>query len=76
MTRFVSITECETGHDCGVRAKLSLVLFVFGSSLSVLIATASAQDQRVGDLAAAAQNPIADMVSLPHQKNTFFSLFR
>ena len=44
--------------------------------LSVLLpaAGALAQEQGAGDLAKQSQNPVADLISLPFQNNTFFGV--
>jgi hypothetical protein len=45
------------------------------SLLALILAQASAShDQDSGDLAKAAQNPVAAMISLPLQNNTFFGV--
>jgi hypothetical protein len=55
-------------------AKLSLAFLVVGWVLSGQVTAATAQDKGTSDLAAAAQNPIANMISLPLQNNTFFGV--
>jgi hypothetical protein len=66
--------EFETCHDHGVRAKLSLAFLILGWFLSALMTPAGAQEKSTSDLAAAAQNPIANMISLPLQNNTYFGV--
>lgn len=55
-------------------ANLPFAFVVLGCILSALTTPAGAQDQSTSDLAAAAQNPVADMISLPFQNNTFFGV--
>jgi hypothetical protein len=53
---------------------LCLAALILGSILLGLTTRAGAQDQSTSDLAAAAQNPVAKMISLPLQNNTFFGV--
>jgi hypothetical protein len=45
-----------------------------GLAFFLLLQTANAADDDTSDLAAAAQNPVADMISLPLQNNTYFNV--
>ncbi len=50
------------------------VAVTLGIAVSGLSTPGNAQGQKTGDLAAAAQNPIASMISLPFQNNTYFDI--
>jgi hypothetical protein len=47
-------------------------LWLLAAALLSLTSAAAAQDQ--ADLAKASQNPVAAMISLPFQNNTFFGI--
>ena len=52
-----------TSYYCGL-------VFALGG----LISPVNAAEEKTGDLAEAAQNPIASMISLPFQNNTYFDI--
>lgn len=51
---------------------MTVRLLLLTAALLSLTSAAAAQDQ--GDLAKAAQNPVAAMISLPFQNNTLFGV--
>lgn len=52
-----------------------LVVFLIASSvLASLTSAAGAENESTADLATAAQNPVASMISLPFQNNTYFGV--
>jgi hypothetical protein len=54
---------------------MSTRLWLIGAMLLLPFpSVAVAQDQSTGDLAKASQNPVAAMISLPFQNNTFFDV--
>lgn len=61
----------------GRNSALIVVILLLSMNLGALSAGVRAEDAKPsgsGDLAAAAQNPIANMISLPFQNNTFFGV--
>ena len=59
-----------------VRSKFSVTFLRLALTVACLIATSAAYAQQGEDLREAAQNPIADLISLPFQNNTNFDIGR
>jgi hypothetical protein len=59
-----------------VRSKFSITFLRLALTVAVLIATSAAYAQQGESLREAAQNPIADLISLPFQNNTNFDIGR
>ena len=59
-----------------VRSKFSVTFLRLALTVAVLIATSAAHAQQGEDLREAAQNPIADLISVPFQNNTNFDIGR
>ena len=59
-----------------VRSKFSITFLRLALTVAVLIATSAAYAQQGENLREAAQNPIADLISLPFQNNTNFDIGR
>jgi len=59
-----------------VRSKFSVTFLRLALTVACLIATSSAYAQQGEGLREAAQNPIADLISLPFQNNTNFDIGR
>ena len=59
-----------------VRSKFILTFLRLALTVAVLIATSPAYAQQGEDLREAAQNPIADLISVPFQNNTNFDIGR
>jgi hypothetical protein len=51
-----------------------LILLLAAALAATALQAVQAQDSSASDLAAAAQNPVANMISLPFQNNTFFGV--
>ena len=58
------------------RSKFSATFLRLALTVACLIATSPAYAQQGEDLREAAQNPIADLISLPFQNNTNFDIGR
>ena len=56
--------------------KFSITFLRLALTVAVLIATSAAYAQQGESLREAAQNPIADLISLPFQNNTNFDIGR
>ena len=59
-----------------VRSKFRVTFLRLALTVACLIATSPAYAQQGEDLREAAQNPIADLISLPFQNNTNFDIGR
>jgi hypothetical protein len=57
-----------------VRSKFSITFLRLALTVAIPIATSAAYAQQGEDLREAAQNPIADLISLPFQNNTNFDI--
>lgn len=68
------IVTVERGMHALRNNGLAVAFLVTASVLAGSVAPAAAQEKSASDLAAAAQNPIANMISLPLQNNTYFGV--
>jgi hypothetical protein len=70
----MSSIKSSYGHSERIAMTPCLAWLFLGWIFCGFTTSASAQDESTGNLAAAAQNPIANMISLPLQNNTFFGV--
>jgi len=67
-----------TGKELGIMKEFRLTTLLFAAftmlGMAAFTHAARAEDKGTGDLAKAAQNPVADMISLPLQNNTNFGV--
>jgi hypothetical protein len=70
----MSSIKSSYGHSERISTTPCLAWLFLGWIFCGFTTSASAQDESTGNLAAAAQNPIANMISLPLQNNTFFGV--